>query len=146
MKSVAYRFARPEDRAAVEALLVAEELPLDGLAEHFASFVLAVDGDRVVGAAGLEVHDAFGLLRSVVVAPEAKGRGIGQELSRRVLRAAEERGLAGIYLLTMTAAEFFPRLGFRRVRREDVPLPLQASEQFTSACPASAIAMRYQPA
>jgi amino-acid N-acetyltransferase len=45
-------------------------------------------------------------------------------------------------LLTTTAERYFPRFGFERVDRKDVPESVRASVEFTSACPSSAIVMR----
>jgi amino-acid N-acetyltransferase len=53
-------------------------------------------------------------------------------------RARPEEAL---YLLTTTAEGYFPKLGFERISRGDVPASIQASVEFTSACPASAIVM-----
>jgi len=139
---ITVRAARPEDRVKVESLLAGERLPLEGVGDHFAGFVVAEDAGEVVGAAGLEVHEDHGLLRSVVVAPSAKGHGIGRKLAEGVLRDAKKRGLAAVYLLTTTAADYFARLGFERVEREEVPTALHGSRELQGACPASAVVMR----
>ncbi len=136
------RAARAEDRAALEELLAREGLPLDGVEDHFAGFVIADEAGAVVGGAGLEVHGGCGLLRSVVVAPSAKGRGIGRELTEHLLREGQARGLHAVYLLTTTAADYFAALGFERVAREHVPVALHGSKELQGACPASAIVMR----
>jgi amino-acid N-acetyltransferase len=47
-----------------------------------------------------------------------------------------------MYLLTTTAERYFPKFGFERIERRDVPETVQASVEFTSACPASAVVMR----
>jgi amino-acid N-acetyltransferase len=44
--------------------------------------------------------------------------------------------------LTTTAERYFPKFGFERIERNDVPASVQASVEFTSACPSSAIVMR----
>ncbi len=71
---------------------------------------------------------------------DAAGRGIGRMLVRAAL--ARAGGLRELYLLTMTAAGYFPRFGFETVGREVLPTALSASEELRCACPASAIAMR----
>ena len=45
------RPARPADWPAVEALLQACALPLDGAAQHLADFVVADDGTRLMAVA-----------------------------------------------------------------------------------------------
>ena len=54
----------------------------------------------------------------------------------------ERMALELCLLLTTTAEKFFPRFGFEQIAREDVPPSVQASVEFTSACPTSAIVMR----
>lgn len=49
-----------------------------------------------------------------------------------------------VYLLTTTADRYFPRFGFERIARADVPASVQTSIEFTSACPTSATVMRKQ--
>lgn len=44
--------------------------------------------------------------------------------------------------LVARADGFFPRFGFTRVTRADVPAGVRQSIEFTAACPASAIVMR----
>jgi amino-acid N-acetyltransferase len=62
-----------------------------------------------------------------------------------VLARARALGLRELYLLTTTAAGYFPRFGFETVGREALPPVLSASEELRGACPASAIAMRLTP-
>ena len=47
-----------------------------------------------------------------------------------------------LYLLTTTAEGYFPKFGFERITRAEVPPSVQASVEFATACPASAIVMR----
>lgn len=145
--SVRVRSALPSDLADVEALLKNAELPLDGVADAFADFLVAEHGGKVVGAAGLEIRGGDVLLRSVVVAPEWRGHSVGHLLTARALIEARARQLETVWLLTMTAADFFPRFGFRPVPRADVPKALQDTVEFHHACPASAVvlARRAQP-
>lgn len=133
------RPARPGDRAALEALLRAAELPGEGLDEQFpAGYAVAEDAGALMGAAGIERYQGNGLLRSVVVAPRWRGRGLGERLVRDRLAWARAQGLGTVYLLTTTAAGYFPRLGFVPVERAEVPAALRASREFASVCPASA--------
>jgi amino-acid N-acetyltransferase len=136
------RVASAEDRASVEGLLTAADLPIDGVDAHFDTFFVVDDGSKIIGAAGIELHGSDALLRSVVVAEDAKGTGLGSLLTRRALDEAAARGMRAVYLLTTTAETFFPKFGFERVRREEIPEALRASREFQGACPASAIAMR----
>ena len=58
-----------------------------------------------------------------------------------LLHEARRRGIAQLFLLTTTAADYFPRFGFTRMPREQVPQALQASAEFNGACPTSAVFM-----
>jgi amino-acid N-acetyltransferase len=131
------------DVDAVFELLRGHHLPVDGLAEHLATTVVARDaGGRVLGSAGLEVYGSHALLRSVAVASDSHGRHIGRDLTLAALQLARERGVSAVYLLTTTADRYFPRFGFERIGRADVPPAVQSSIEFTSACPSSATVMR----
>ncbi|HEU5041657.1 MAG TPA: GNAT family N-acetyltransferase [Gemmatimonadales bacterium] len=81
-------------------------------------------------------------MRSVATDPRHRGRGIAEALVRNRLAWAGTEGLDGVYLLTTTAASYFPRLGFERVERDDLPIEIKESKEFVGVCPASAVAMR----
>ncbi|HUF36749.1 MAG TPA: arsenic resistance N-acetyltransferase ArsN2 [Gemmatimonadales bacterium] len=133
-----------DDLPAVNRLLEAAELPLDGLEDQWGpGYAVAVEGGEVVGAAGIERHGRFGLLRSVVTAAGHRGRGVGESLVRNRVAWAGTEGLEAVYLLTTTAAGYFPRLGFERVDREALPLEIRESREVAAICPDSAVAMRY---
>jgi amino-acid N-acetyltransferase len=136
------RGAEPRDRAGVEALLAGAGLPTEGVDEHLHSFFVEDDGGRLVGAVGLELYGERALLRSVVVAVSARGTGLGSTLTRRALDEARARGVRTVYLLTTTAEAFFPRFGFERTSREEIPEAVQASPELRGACPGTAVAMR----
>jgi len=141
---VTLRRARSEDVPAVEALLRARELPLDGLVDHLDTFWVADADGAVVGTGGLEVHGRLGLLRSLAVDADASGTGIGSRLAWQLLEEAVGLGLREVFLLTTNAADYFPRFGFVRLNRRDVPADIQASVLF-QACPRTATAMRWSP-
>ncbi len=147
MSSAVLRAATAQDLPAVTTLLTANGLPTIGLAGFLEGLVVAVRDGEIVGAGGLESAGADVLLRSLVTAPAERGRGTGQALTARLVTDARRRGAGTIWLLTETAADFFPRLGFRRVPRDRAPAPLQSLAEFAHACPASATALarRAQP-
>lgn len=135
------RSAAPADLAAVERLLTASDLPLDGVREALHDFVVAEVGGEVVGVAGLELCCNEALLRSVAVASEWRSRGLGRALVTRVISDAEARGIRALYLLTTTAEHYFPGFGFRPVRRDEVPSSVRETAEFSCACPDSAMVM-----
>jgi N-acetylglutamate synthase-like GNAT family acetyltransferase/SAM-dependent methyltransferase len=133
------RSARASDLPVVKALLASTTLPLDGVEDQFgAGYAVAEQNGRIVGAIGVERHGDSGLLRSAVVAPVVRGRGVGEALVLNRLGWCLSEKLRAVYLLTTTAAEYFPRFGFVAIDRAAVPADVQASVEFSSACPSSA--------
>lgn len=141
---VSLRPAGPRDHEAVATLLRALDLTTDGLSTSLDHFWIGEHLGIVVGVAGMERYGNAGLLRSVAVAPEWRGSGIGRALVNRVLEDGIAGGITEVYLLTMTAEHYFPRLGFKCVDRESVPAAVRESVEFRGACPASAAAMRWR--
>jgi len=137
----ALRAASPSDLPEVERLLTAAGLPLAGVVAALPTFTVADVGGSLVGVAGLEVCCDNALLRSVAVAPEWQGRGLGRALVARVIADAESRGVRALYLLTTTAEHYFPSFGFVRTSRDQVPEDVRASAEFRGVCPSSAVVM-----
>jgi arsenate reductase len=135
------RGAREQDFPAVSRLLERAKLPLAGVSEHWDHFLVAESSGRLLGAVGLEIHGRSGLLRSLVVDENFRSKGVGRALVASLNPLIRGSGLDGLFLLTTTAADFFARLGFARIAREQLPASLNASEELSGACPASAVAM-----
>ena len=138
------RPATPADLPSVEQLLTSSSLPVTGVKECLQDFVVAEAEGQIVGVAGLEICCDDALLRSVAVHPEWRSKGVGRAVVTRAIAEAESRGLRALYLLTTTAEHYFPSFGFRKITREDVPADVSATEEFTTACPASATVMARQ--
>jgi amino-acid N-acetyltransferase len=140
--SIAIEALRLDDLDDVLELLTASQLPLDGLRDHLATTLVARHDGRVVGSATLEIYPDGALLRSVAVAPAVQNQRLGRRLTEAAIRLAGERAMPAIYLLTTTADGYFPKFGFERIARSDVPASVQTSIEFTSACPSTATVMR----
>jgi amino-acid N-acetyltransferase len=134
--------ARPGDRTGIEALLVASDLPLIGLDLALDTAVVARDRGAVVGCAAVEQYGTAGLLRSVAVTEDLRGTGLGRQLVAEAEAVAAASGVETLFLLTETAAGWFPQLGYSAATRSDVPAALAASPEFTEACPDSAAVFR----
>jgi N-acetylglutamate synthase-like GNAT family acetyltransferase len=117
-------------------------LPIDGLVDHLKTALVARAGVTIVGCAAVEIYPDGALLRSVAVAPEARGHGVGERLIDAALALAHSYRAPAVYLLTTTAESYFPRFGFVQTTRNAVPAGVQQSMEFRSACPASAVVMR----
>lgn len=136
------RPAHPADEEQIMALLSRVGLPLDRLADHLSTAIVARLDGRVVGSAALEVYGESALLRSVAVDSALQGRGLGLRLTHAAIELARTRGVRALYLLTTTASNFFPKFGFQPIARADVPEEVLGSVEFTAACPATATVMR----
>ncbi len=131
--------ASTRDLAAITALLNDLELPTAGLVDQFPrAYVTVIRNGAIVGCAGLETYEGGGLLRSVAVSREAQKAGVGRALVAERLGAARAMSLDAVYLLTTTASDYFPRLGFVAIDRSAVAAPVATSPEFASVCPSSA--------
>jgi amino-acid N-acetyltransferase len=136
------RAGTESDVKRIRALREAQDLPTSDLSNSAPQFLVVCDeSDQIIGVGGLQWFGKTALLRSVVVAPNARGRGLGQSLVQALERAARDGKAAQLVLLTLTAESFFEREGYRVIDRSSVPGDVQASEEFKSLCPASAICM-----
>ena len=125
----------------ITALLQANQLPVDGFPSDTPVILAAQADDRIAGAAALEIHGEYALLRSLVVDTARRGQGVGARLIAAALQEARRRKLKAVYLLTETAADYFPRFGFAAIERRAVPEIVRRSVEFTTACPDTAAAM-----
>ena len=131
------------DRDDIMSLLSEAKLPTEDLKmETLKNFLVArEENGATVGAVGVELYQDAGLLRSLVVHPSCRGRGLGKQLTNEVEAYAREKGVKALFLLTMTAANFFPRLGYQVTQRFNVPQPIAETLEFKSACPVSAVCL-----
>lgn len=138
------RSAGQEEIEEIRELLVASSLPAEDVSDAAAIMFLvaANDANAISGCVGLEAYGTVGLLRSLAVAKDARGLGIGHALVAAAENAARMKGMAQLYLLTTTASQLFVSIGYNAVARSEVPESLRSSTQFASLCPASATCMR----
>ncbi|USG67046.1 N-acetyltransferase [Brevibacillus ruminantium] len=89
--------------------------------EHLQSFIVAHDGEKVVGVAGLHIlWEDLAEIRSLAIAEGTKGLGVGKQL---VLYLVDQcRGLGIKRTLSLTyQKEFFEKCGFKVVAKEALP-------------------------
>lgn len=131
----------PEEHRAARALLDRCELPADDLADPSVHLVGQFDDSGLIGLIGLQDVGGGGLLRSLAVAPWARGRGVARALCEHLFELATARRLGGLWLLTTSAQSYFEPLGFVAIERGSVPPEIRATAQFASLCPATAVPM-----
>ena len=84
----------------------------------------------------------MGLLRSLVVAGNARNTGLGGKLVGALESAAVTAGIAELWLLTIDAERFFLRHDFEIVDRTAAPDEIRRTDEFSALCPESAFLMR----
>lgn len=139
MTRVVFRKARPADVPAVLALVngyASRGLLLprseESLRARLADFTVATLGGRVAGCGALsELGPGLGEVRSLAVAQDAGGLGIGHALVERLLQEAARRAFREVLALTRRQS-FFERLGFAVTERERF---LDKLRQDCAACP-----------
>jgi amino-acid N-acetyltransferase len=135
------RTATHADSARIVALLQANELPTSDLAECRPEFVIIEEGGELIGTGAMQVFGDVALVRSVAIANDRQKTGLGSSLLNALERHASALGVRELVLLTQTAEPFFERHGYARVERSSVPQAVQATAEFRSLCPASAVCM-----
>ena len=94
------RDALPADWRAIEAMLRACELPLEGAHDHRGDFLVFERENVVAGCVGAELYGDAALLRSLAVAEDARGSGVGHALVETMLSRLKARKVQTIALLT----------------------------------------------
>ena len=141
MSQLEIRQARQDDLPKIEKLLEEASLPTLAVAEHLNNYRVANNGNTVIGAIGLEVYDGTALLRSAVVSPDERGKGIGARLYDTIVEHAKGLGIRRLLLLTNTAEEYFRQREFRVIEQQSVTGSVSTSVEFTWACPSHAVCM-----
>ena len=90
--------------------------------ETMRDMVVAENEDgEVVGVGGLHITwDSLAEVRSMAVLPKYKRHGIGSGIVKELIREGKEMGVKKIFTLTYKP-QFFVTLGFREVKKEDLP-------------------------
>jgi len=136
--------ASEADLSAIQSLLHANVLPIKDVSKALIEGFLVAEGatGSIIGVGGLEHLNSKVLLRSLAVAPEARGAGIARALIARLESSARSCNKQDIWLLTTTAAGFFERAGYEHVSREKVPDEVRSCRQFATLCPPTVCCMR----
>lgn len=122
------RRARPEDLGPVYRLIshyAAQGLllprPEEEIREHIGRFLVLSDHDKLIGCVALEPYGAdLAEVRSLAVAPEFRGHGLGARLLRFAVVTARRRKIARVFAVTHETA-FFERQGFQTSSRLALP-------------------------
>jgi amino-acid N-acetyltransferase len=122
MDGIVIRRARTADVPTIRALVDshAADRRLLGKAtvtlyEDVQEFIVATDGEKVVGCGALHVlWEDLGEVRTLAVASEWLGRGVGSALLTELLAHARRLGVSRVFCLTFETG-FFARHGFAEI-------------------------------
>src|ERR1700704_7039744 len=101
-------------RQSIVSLLQSEKLPVEDLPADLDNFFIALEYDKVVGVAGLEKYNNYGLLRSLIVNKDYRNEKIGGKLVQQIEEKAKDLGVDCIYLLTEKAPDYFTKKGYEK--------------------------------
>lgn len=142
MNTLQVTFGPAASTTVFAGLLASNGLPVSDLTDLSApDCLVATIEDHVVGAVGLQIFGPYALLRSLVVADDQRGHGLGGELVDRIESLARDRGIKQLFLLTTTAESFFAQRGYSSADRQSAPDAIRGTQEFSSLCPASSAFM-----
>ncbi len=85
---------------------------LDELQDLLPNFFIADDNGKIVGCATLEIYSRkLAEIRSLAVAPEAQGHGVGKHLVEACVELAKQNNVYEVMAIS-SAEEFFKKCGF----------------------------------
>ena len=140
--SITVSGVRAEEETAVKELLTQYDLVVDDItAEKLHLFLAARKGEELIGTIGLQKFGEAGLLRSMAVSDAYRGQGVGKKLLISMEKFARILEVKQLWLLTMTAADFFTHFGYAVTNRSEAPPPIAATDEFQHHCPDSAVCL-----
>lgn len=94
----------------------------DEIANNIRSYVLAKDGDKLVGYTALHIHSKkLAEIRSLIVHVDYRGKNIGVDMVTFAINEAKDLGIEEEILSLTYVPEFFRKLGFKEINKESIP-------------------------
>lgn len=91
------------------------------ICENVRDFVVVEQDGKIVGCGALHLYGLhLAEIRSITIDPDFRRKGAGILLVKKLLKQAEKHQVSGVCLFTRIP-EFFSRLGFSIVQREEIP-------------------------
>ncbi|PID44399.1 MAG: GNAT family N-acetyltransferase [Proteobacteria bacterium] len=133
---------RNPSKESVLNLLASCDLPTGDLDNLDCRYFLGVgDNDSLKGVVGSELYGECALLRSLAVLASARLEGIGASLLSTQEKFLSEAGVTSVYLLTDTAQQYFRKFGYCEISRNEAPVSIQNTKQFSGLCGKNAVFM-----
>ena len=140
-----FSFASAKDEKQIKRLLAASGLEHQDIQPSHLQHFLSVNDESTLtlcGVVGLEVKGNVGLLRSLAVARAYRRQGLATRLVSKIEAYARSKKIDTLYLLTLTAEDFFRARGYHETDRTSAPPALQETTEFKSLCPQTAVCMQ----
>jgi len=134
-------FIQPLETSVKRLLNESRLISSDLTPEHLRYFFGLGTKEEPEGVVGLELFGTVGLLRSLAVVSSCRRTGLGSKLVAHAEDYARNKGIKSLYLLTNTAEAFFKRRGYKRTGRDDAPLAIRETKEFSEICPVSSAFM-----
>ena len=94
----------------------------DEVSTNIRSYVLAKEGEKVVGYAALHIHSMrLAEIRSLIVDLAYRGQDIGKRIVLFALEEAKSLGVTEDVLVLTYLPNFFIKLGFNEIPKETIP-------------------------
>jgi len=94
----------------------------DEVATNIRSYVLAKEGERLVGYTALHIHSPrLAEIRSLIVDEAYRGQHIGRRMVEFTLEEAKALGVGEDVLVLTYLPTFFEKLGFKEINKEVIP-------------------------
>lgn len=121
--------AKLSDIPQMQALVVSEvrdgiilDRTEDEVATNIRSYILAKDGDKLVGYTALHIHSQrLAEIRSLIVDVAYRGQKVGQRMVQFTLDEAKALGVEEDVLVLTYLPQFFLKLGFKEINKEVIP-------------------------
>ena len=120
-----FSFATAEDEKPIKQILADSDLPYQDISSsQLRHFLIVKDGSgsTLAGVVGLELRD--------------------DQLVNKIEEYARSQNITALYLLTLTAEDFFAARKYQKTDRESAPPALQETAEFKSLCPETAVCMK----
>ena len=94
----------------------------DEVATNIRSYVLAKDGEKLVGYTALHIHSRrLAEIRSLIVDVAYRGQKVGQRMVEFTLNEAKALGVEEDVLVLTYLPQFFLKLNFKEIAKEGIP-------------------------
>jgi len=94
----------------------------DEVATNIRSYVLAKEGEKIIGYTALHIHSKrLAEIRSLIVDVDYRGKKVGQRMVDFTLKEAKELGVEEEVLVLTYLPLFFEKLGFKEINKELIP-------------------------